>query len=412
MSESESFKRGLEMGRASVPPANGQPSPAQPESKRKQTVQEVIAGHLGAVEKCSHDDLLGMDLPPPSWLVKDLVIDEGLTLMGGKKKLGKSWFCLQLATAVATGAPCLGRETAQGNVIYLCLEDGRRRLKGRLEKQQAPGGLPITYYTRFPPLDGDGMGMLLDLLAENEPRLLVLDTLAAAKTGKIDENVAGPMADIGNSLRALAQVYHAAVFATHHHGKLVGGNPGDDLRGSSALGAAGDVNLGLYREQGGYLIRGEGRDVGEFTIPIKFDNESTWAWQPRDGVAAARTAMHDESDRAIIDAIREIGAASPERVAEHLGKSTRGTADRLRKLARDGVLQAQPDGENTGGRPRLIYLLDSDFRAATENAPREDFLQLHESHDGAEDIGAQEDEPGWDDVEDVREPQGESREES
>lgn len=400
---SEWYERGYQMGREmaaqEAASTNGR-QPAQPESKRKQTVQEVIAGHLGAVEKCSHDDLLGMDLPPISWLVKDLVIDEGLTLMGGKKKLGKSWFCLQLATAVATGAPCLGRETARGSVIYLCLEDGRRRLKGRLEKQHAPGGLPITYYTRFPPLDGDGMGMLLDLLAEDKPRLLVLDTLAAAKTGKVDENVAGPMADIGNSLRVLAQVYHAAVFATHHHGKLVGGNPGDDLRGSSALGAAGDVNLGLYREQGGYLIRGEGRDVGEFTIPIKFDNESTWAWQPRDG--ASCMAVRDETDRAIIDAIRELGAASAERVSEHLGKSPRGTADRLRKLAADGVLQAQPDGENTGGRPRLIYLLDRDFRAAAENAPREAFPQLHESPDGSEDTGAQEDEPGWEDVDDVR----------
>jgi putative DNA primase/helicase len=343
------------------------PSPVPIAHGGKVSVSDLIARHLGVEQHCHHDELLAMDLPPPSWLVQDLVADEGLTMLGGKKKLGKSWLCLQVAQAVALGAVCLGRNVVQGSVVYLCLEDGRRRLKSRLLKQQAPHGLPITYYTRFPPLDGNGLGMLLDLMAEHQPRLVIIDTLAAAKTGKTDENSSGPMADIGNALRALAQVYQAGVLATHHHGKLIGGNPGDDLRGSSALGAAGDVNLGLYREQGGYLIRGEGRDVGEFTIPIRFDKETTWAWQARDAVAARSAAMRDGGDRTIIEAVRELGPSSLETIAEHVRKSPRRTADRLRKLAADGVLTAQADGEDTGGRPRIIYSVDTAFQDTSES---------------------------------------------
>jgi hypothetical protein len=361
MTDPSWMKAGLDAARDPTAMPNGRAGNAAGPRPR---VQDVIARHLGAVESCSHDDLLGMDLPPPSWLVENLVIDEGLTLLGGKKKLGKSWLCLQVAQAVAMGVPCLGREVVQGSVLYLCLEDGRRRLKSRLEKQAAPRGLPLTYYTRFPPLDGDGLGLLLDLLAEKKPRLLILDTLAAAKTGKVDENVAGPMADIGNALRALAQVYKAGVFATHHHGKLIGGNPGDDLRGSSALGAAGDVNLGLYREQGGYLIRGEGRDVGEFTLPIAFDNKATWAWQPRENAEAAHaSAMQEAADREVIVALQTLGEATAEDVAIFVGKSPRAVATRLRRLASAGVVRARADRRDEGaaGRPRVVFSVPGDF---------------------------------------------------
>jgi hypothetical protein len=337
---------------------NGKPLP-------RATVQELVAKQLGSCEHCSHDDLLDADLPEPSWLVEGLVLDEGLTLLGGKKKLGKSWLCLQLAQAVAAGAECLGRSADCGPVVYLCLEDGRRRLKSRLLKQNTPRGLPITYYTRFPPLDGDGMGMLLDLLAERKPRLLILDTLAAAKTGRIDENAAGAMADLGNTLRVLSQVYKAGIFATHHHGKLLSSDPGDDLRGSSALAAAGDVNLGLYREQTGHLIRGEGRDVGEFTLPIAFDPETTWCWQAREpGPSAGARAATSAADRKILEAVGALGAAACEVVAEYVGKSERTIRGKLNQFVEDGLLTAT-QAESTGGRPRILYSLPGDVSGSS-----------------------------------------------
>ena len=225
----EWMKAGLnaaaEHGRTSASPNNGDRHAAP-----RPTVQELVARHLGATESCLHGELLAMDLAEPSWVVEGLVAAEGFTLLGGKKKLGKSWACLQIAQAVAAGVPCLGRPVTQGKVVYLSLEDGRRRLKSRLLKQQTSTGLPIRWFTRFPALDGDGMGLLMDLLDEERPVLLIIDTLAAAKTGKVDENAAGPIADLGNSLRVLAQIYKAAILATHHHGKLIGGDPGDDLR--------------------------------------------------------------------------------------------------------------------------------------------------------------------------------------
>lgn len=331
-----------------------------PPREARRTVQELVAKHLGAVEHCTHDELMAMELAPPSWLVSDLVADDGLTWLGGKKKLGKSWLCLQVAQAVATGGIVFGRQAVKGDVVYLCLEDGRRRLRSRLEKQQTSPGLPITWYTRFPPLDGDGMGALLELLDERRPRLLVLDTLAAAKTGKTDENEAGGMADLGNTLRTLGQVYKAGILCTHHHGKVTGGDPGDDLRGSSAIGGAGDVNLGLYAEAGGHVLRGEGRDVEQFSLPLVFDPQATWCWQlreqPRPTEPAARSP-YTRAEQEVLDALEALGEVEIYELAEWRGKGRRATLDVVQKLTRQKVVVAATSAISTGGRPRITYRL-------------------------------------------------------
>lgn len=287
-------------------------------------------------------------------MIRDIVADDGLTMLGGKKKLGKSWFCLQIAQAVAAGIPCLGRQVIQGPVIYICLEDGKRRLKKRLESQSACRGLPLTYITRFPPLDGEGMMDLISTIEKRRPRLLIIDTLAAAKTGKTVENDAGPMADITNSVRAIGQHFGLGILVTHHHGKNVSGDPGDDLRGSSAIAGAADVNLGLYRnEAGGFDLKGEGRDVEEFSLRLTFDRETTWAWQL---VGESKQVSEEQADQEALEALRALGEADAGTVAEALGKHRTTMNKRLLRLANLGLVI--PREEIMGrGRPRVLYRL-------------------------------------------------------
>jgi RecA-family ATPase len=272
-------------------------------------------------------------------------------MLGGKKKTGKSFLCLQLAQAVAGGVPCLGRAVLAGPVIYICLEDGRRRLKDRLEKQAAGRGLPITYFTRFPALDGEGMAELITLLDSRRPRLLIIDTLAAAKTGKTVENEAGPMADLTNSLRILAQHFSLGILVTHHHGKAIGGDPGDDLRGSSAIAGAADVNLGLYRDEGGFNLKGEGRDIEQFSLRLCFDRQTTWCWQL---IGDSRKVDDAEVDKETLEALRALGEADAATVAEALGKHRTTVSRRLILMANSGLVI--PREESAGrGRPRVLY---------------------------------------------------------
>ena len=61
------------------------------------------------------------------------IIAEGLTLLVGPPKLGKSWFALNIAVAIAAGGKALGRIGVEGgDVLYLALEDPASSTSGRL----------------------------------------------------------------------------------------------------------------------------------------------------------------------------------------------------------------------------------------------------------------------------------------
>ena len=72
---------------------------------------------------------------PVKFIVPQL-IPEGLTLLCGRPKVGKSWAALEIAVSVAMcGAfTCFGgRETIKGDVLYAALEDNQRRLQRRMD---------------------------------------------------------------------------------------------------------------------------------------------------------------------------------------------------------------------------------------------------------------------------------------
>ena len=53
------------------------------------------------------DRLMATDLPEPKWAIPEL-LPEGLTVVAGKPKVGKSWLALGLAVAVAANGKALG----------------------------------------------------------------------------------------------------------------------------------------------------------------------------------------------------------------------------------------------------------------------------------------------------------------
>ena len=62
-------------------------------------------------------ELMELDFPPPEWLIEGL-LPEGLTVLSGAPKIGKSWLSLQLALAVTTGRPIFGWAPASKKVFF------------------------------------------------------------------------------------------------------------------------------------------------------------------------------------------------------------------------------------------------------------------------------------------------------
>ncbi len=300
----------------------------------------------------THADLMRMEFAPLRWRVDGLVPDEGLTFLGGKKKRGKSWLCLQIAQAAASGGLVLGRRATQGTVLYLALEDGPRRLRWRLSQQHAPADLPIVYVTRFEPLDGKGMADLERLVLNERPHLLIIDTLAAAKSGRLDENSAGSMGDILNALRDLGQDQHLALLVTAHHGKTTLGDPGDDIRGSSAIAAAADVILGLYKTEDRSSLKAEGRDMEPLELRIAFDTAHTWSWQL---VGDARQIARQDAESEILDALAVLGAGDAGQVARETGKTRQAVQSTLMRLRTEGKVEHRT--EKQGRTSKVMYSL-------------------------------------------------------
>src|SRR5215212_5594962 len=97
-------------------------------------------------------ELMEMEFEPTRWVVPE-VLPEGVTLLVGKPKKGKSWMGLGLCEAIATGGVAFGvKHVEQGDTLYLALEDNPKRLQKRLRKilegRPAPNRMHVD--TRWP----------------------------------------------------------------------------------------------------------------------------------------------------------------------------------------------------------------------------------------------------------------------
>jgi hypothetical protein len=189
------------------------------------------------------------------WLVDQLWGDEAVGIVGGEPKCCKSFLALDLAVAVASGAPCVRRFAVArtGRVLLFAAEDALHVVRQRLAGIARVAGrelaeLDIQVITA-PSVrldverDRDALTETVDKL---RPRLLVLDPFV--RLHRIDENISGEVAPLLAYLRELQRRYHVAVVLVHHARK--GGSKmraGQALRGSSEFHAWGDSNLYLRR---------------------------------------------------------------------------------------------------------------------------------------------------------------------
>src|SRR5712672_1411820 len=112
-------------------------------------------------------------------------LPEGCIFFAGRPKLGKSWFVLQLALAVASGENAFGAfPVNRGDVLYLALEDTRRRLQSRAKRLLGDAPVPsgCKMATGWPRMD-EGGADYLELYLRHHPatRMVIIDTFQKIK---------------------------------------------------------------------------------------------------------------------------------------------------------------------------------------------------------------------------------------
>jgi DNA-binding transcriptional ArsR family regulator len=290
----------------------------------RQDVQALIDAAPELVDKTSkpvkfswrdnaiaHNELITKQYKPLDFIIDDLLVSAGTGVLAGRKKIYKSFMALQLSLAVASCGYFLGHNVSMpGPVVHMALEDGERRTQARLKMQNAPNDLDITYFYAWPYMNtNDGFNQFRNMLTELRPRFVVIDTLAKVLNGKADQNSAGEMADFANRIHDLSLEMDCFILFVAHHGKAsqmaTSRDAGFDIRGSSAIPGATDVNIGLYRnDDKTFDFMVEGRDIEELELRIKFDKEITWAWQFE---GEAQDVRRSAAEQQILDAMASLG---------------------------------------------------------------------------------------------------------
>ncbi len=163
-------------------------------------------------------ELQGRVFPPIKWIVPG-ILPEGLTLLAGKPKIGKSWIALDFALAVASGGAVMGRECDPGPVLYLALEDNPRRLQRRLRlvAGSTPWPHELGFHTEWPRLDA-GLGRMREwVISRPGARLLIVDTLAVIRPpARAAESVHSSDYSALRGLHQLANEHALGVLVVHH----------------------------------------------------------------------------------------------------------------------------------------------------------------------------------------------------
>lgn len=293
------------------------------------SAEEISASSIDAA------DLLELDIPPLAWIVPDL-LPEGTTVLAGPPKLGKSCLVYQIAVEVALGGEFLGRAITQGDVLYLALEDGKRRGQTRLRAALGDRGMPRgRLEVRWSAARlGEGLeAELVDWLdAHPDARLIAIDTLQRVRArGDARRNAYEvDVEDLGR-LQSLFRDRAVGLLVVHHSKKDAGDDFLASVSGTYGITGSVDTTLVIQRkrlETFGKLVV-TGRDVAEVEEPVQF-NGMTWSQAPR----SLAEASFEQAE--VYKVIEAEGPFFPKAIADLIGSSREAVQRLVEKLVAGG----------------------------------------------------------------------------
>ncbi|MBX4964487.1 AAA family ATPase [Rhizobium binae] len=281
-----------------------------------------------------------MEFAPVDYVVEGYIA-EGLTILAGRPKLGKSWMALGFCIAVATGGQTLGVDCEQGDVLYLALEDNRRRLKDRLEvvlspAQVRPNMARLSLRTQSKKI---GAGLIEELDAWRSkaanPKLIVIDTLSMVRPPKkANQDSYAADYDAISPLQKYAGEHRLAVIVVHHVRKAEAEDPLEAVSGTNGLTGAADTIMVLNRTTDGPKLYGRGRDIEEIEKALRFD-KGTW-----EVLGNAEEVKQSEQRRKILDILTDATTVlTPDEIGKQAGMKVNNVNYLLRALVKAGAVE-------------------------------------------------------------------------
>lgn len=226
------------------------------------------------------ETLMEMKLPPTKFCVETL-LPQGICMLGGAPKIGKSWLVLDLCIRIAKGEPIWSLPTKKGTTLYLCLEDPLRRVQERLNMltDDVP---PNAYFAIAARTLADGLCEQIRKFVSEHPDtvLVAIDTFQIVHTGCIDTSYANDYGEV-RQMKQLADELNISILLVHHLRKQGDSDPLNKLSGTTGISGAVDAVFVLDKSkrnaQGATLIC-TGRDIEYREMELKLSKE-TCAWE-------------------------------------------------------------------------------------------------------------------------------------
>lgn len=287
-----------------------------------------------------------MEFPPVSFLVENIIPDQGVTLMCAKPKFGKSWFAFDLCIGCTTDRFILGSiKPTQGDALYLALEDSKRRLQRRAAKllpTDTPWPSKLTLKTDWRRLDEGGLDDIRAWYSDvknngGKPIVVVIDVLEKVRKADSGKQLYKADYEAITGLTRLAADLGIAIIVLHHTRKMASDDLMETVSGSFGITGAADTILVMATKAAGRVLDVRGRDVESNEFAIEFSKESC-RWSILG--PAAEVHVSDERGRvlaALADAPEGLAAGEIKVLAQLRNRNS--TDILLSKMAKAGEIE-------------------------------------------------------------------------
>ena len=248
------------------------------------------------LETIDGEQLMSMPLKPLDFVV-DSLLSQGLHILAGSPKVGKSWLALWLAVTVAKGEPVWGMNVKQGTTLYLCLEDSTLRIQNRLFEITEDAPASVHFSTESEILGRGLEEQLRTFLAEfPDTVLVIIDTLQMIRGTGYDNTYANDYRDL-SALKRIADAQGIAILLIHHLRKESADDVFDRISGTTAISGAVDSSFTLVEDRRGSgkaKLSCIGRDIEYRELVLERNKDNVWEM-----ISDSRTQPEVMGDRII-----------------------------------------------------------------------------------------------------------------
>ncbi|MGH1364215.1 MAG: AAA family ATPase [Calditrichia bacterium] len=298
----------------------------------------------------SGHDLVTLDFPEPQWAI-DKLVPEGLTILAGRPKSGKSFMALSWSLAIASGGKALSDYSArEGEVLYLGLEDTPRRLADRIKTMLRfdPGVKGLESFHFMPDFnqleDGGDLQLRNCLDQKKDIRMVVIDTFGRFANPKRNSDLYSEDYKTTASLQKIAMEYHLAIVLIHHTRKTRSDYALDDVTGTTGVTAAADCVMVLVPGATDSVLHITGRDMESLKLSVTFD-KTTGLWVSQ---GEAEDVELSEPRKKILETVSNSDKPlSPTEIAEQTGKSKGSIKKLVTQMYAEGQLTREARGQYT-----------------------------------------------------------------